>query len=74
MKDKNQEIYVSSANNKFNKKFIYYKNHPFKYLKYIGIKLKWYQTLLLLIPYDYRTDEQKMIDKVLKKFITKKRN
>ena len=74
MKKEKQLIYVSSSNNKFNKKFVYYKNHPFKYLKYMGIKLKWYQTLLLLIPHDYRTDEQKMIDKVLKKFRTKKKN
>ena len=77
LKDKKQLIYVSSDWNKIHELQRYYMRHPFEYIKYIedilGIKLKWYQRILLLIPHDYRTDEQKIFDKAIKALKVKRK-
>ena len=77
LKNKEQLIYVSSDWNKYNELQKYYKRHPFKYIKYmedfLGIKLKWYQRILLLIPHDYRTDEQKIFDRAIKALKVKRK-
>ena len=49
----------------------YYKHNPFRYIKLFegsfGIKLKWYQKILLFIPTKEQR-RQKRIEKVLKKY------
>lgn len=74
--DKEQLIYVSSDWNKYNELQKYYKRHPLKYIKYtediLGIKLKWYQRILLLMPHDYRTNEQKIFDKAIRPYVKRK--
>ena len=76
LKDNEQLLYVSSGWVKLKEFQKYYKRHPFKYIKYmedfLGIKLKWYQRILLLIPHDYRTDEQKIFDKAIRPYVKRK--
>ena len=77
LKDKEQEIYVSSGWAKLKELQKYYKRHPLKYIKYtedmLGIKLKWYQRILLLMPHDYRTNEQKIFDRTIKALKVKRK-
>ena len=77
LKNKEQLIYVSSAWNKIYELQKYYMRHPFEYIKYmediLGIKLKWYQRILLLIPHDYRTDNQKKLDRAIKALKVKRK-
>lgn len=69
---KNQLFYISNQNNKLRKYFKYYKKYPLKYFKSMGIELKWYQKIWLLLPQDNRTEKQKIIDKVAKPYRIKK--
>ena len=77
LKNKEQLIYVSSAWNKIYELQKYYMRHPFEYIKYmediLRIKLKWYQRILLLIPHDYRTDNQKKLDRAIKALKVKRK-
>ena len=59
MNDKKQSIYVSSTNNRAKDYFKYYKQNPFKFCKHMGIKLKWYQVLLILITSKHKSKKTK---------------